>query len=390
MNILFAANGFIERGKPKQGFPNYLYRVSRALLDMGHKVIVVACGDKSVHRFVDGIEVYDVAVYYSDISPKWADVIVNDIRASWCVNKKIREILKNTKIDIIQFTTLQSIGLLYYGKTPAVMRLSAYTKHYYATFSTMAEKTVKVRSFFEIMAGKRCNAVFGPSRVEAKAYEEDFHKKVYVIETPFVNDVKQYDNRIVEQQLQDKKYVLFFGLLYYEKGILTIAEMLECFLANHSDYFWVFAGKISTIQGKNAAKILSEAAGQYSNQLIFTGALPHEQLYPVIQNAEFVVLPSIMDNFPNACIEAMYFSKIVVGTDGASFEQLIQDGVNGFLCKIGDSRDLLCKVEKAVSLPQDTKRQMEVRAHKRIERLKPERVVKQLLKFYEYVIRSAK
>ncbi len=48
-----------------------------------------------------------------------------------------------------------------------------------------------------------------------------------------------------------------------------------------------------------------------------------------------------MDNFPNACIEAMYFSKVVIGTDGASFEQLITHGKNGLLCRIGDSPDVV-------------------------------------------------
>jgi glycosyltransferase involved in cell wall biosynthesis len=113
-------------------------------------------------------------------------------------------------------------------------------------------------------------------------------------------------------------------------------------------------------------------------------------LYPIIQNADFVVLPSLMDNFPNACIEAMYFGKVVIGTDGASFEQLIDNGVNGFLCKINDPQDLLCKMNGAASLNANEKRKMCEKAHERITLLRPEIVVKKLLRFYQYVIESSK
>lgn len=385
MNILFAANDYMEYG----GFHNYLHRVTSALRDMGHKVVIVKCGKRNIHKYADGIEIWEVEVYYSNYH-QCIDVVENNIRASRCINKKIREICNNEKIDIIQFTSLRSLPLLYFGKVPSVMRLSSYTKKAYPTFETLSKDTVRVMSLFEIMAGKRCNAVFAPSEVTARAYEEDFHKRVYVIESPFINDARKVDGRIAEVQLKNRKYVLFFGNLYYEKGILTIAGMIERFLKNNQEYFWVFAGKALFINGENAIKILSDAAGAYKDRVIFLGELPHEQLYPVIQNSDFVVLPSIMENFSNACIEAMYFSKIVIGTDGASFEQLIDDHINGFLSRIADSDDLLDKVQEVVNLSAEMKRQMERKAHERTRRLKPEIVVKQLVRFYESVIEKAK
>lgn len=385
MNILFAANDYMEYG----GFHNYLHRVTRALQAMGHKVTIVKCGRKNAHRYEDGIEIWEVAVYYFN-NDRCLGVVGNSIRASICINRKIKEIRKKEKIDIIQFTSLRSLPILYFGKIPSIMRLSSYTKKAYPTFETLSKEIVGVMSFLEIMAGKRCNAVFAPSKVTAEAYEKDFRKRVYVIESPFINDVGKMDSRIAEKQLTGKKYILFFGNLYYEKGILTIAGMLKRFLESNREYYWVFAGKTLPVNGENAAKILGDAAGEYRDRVVFLGEIPHEQLYPVIQNSDFVVLPSIMENFSNACIESMYFHKIVVGTDGASFEQLIDDQISGFLSKIGDSEDLLDKVQKAVNLPDDVKKQMERKAHERVEKLKPEIVVRRLVKLYESVIETVK
>ncbi|MCX4342808.1 MAG: glycosyltransferase family 4 protein [Kineothrix sp.] len=386
MRIILTANEFVEYGKPKTGFPNYLYRVACALQKSGNEVIIVTCGNRTAHRYMDGIEVWEVVMHYYNSAYKEINVIVNNIRSSRRINRKIKEIAKSRKIDVIQFTSLFAQSLLYTGKIPSVMRLSSYAKKAYPTFETLSEKTVKTMSFFEIAAGKRCNAVFAPSEITAKAYEKDFRKKVHIIESPFINDVKRYDDRIMRQQLSDKKYVLFFGNLYYEKGILVIAEIIQRFLKDNPAYVWVFAGRSLDIKGTSAAKILSMAAGDYKDKVIFLGELPHEQLYPVIRNSDFVVLPSIMENLSNACIEAMYFSKIVIGTDGASFEQLIQNNVSGLLCKIGDSQDLLDKMEKVVRMSAKDREKMEKKAHERIERLRPEVVVKQLLRFYEQVI----
>jgi glycosyltransferase involved in cell wall biosynthesis len=58
-----------------------------------------------------------------------------------------------------------------------------------------------------------------------------------------------------------------------------------------------------------------------------------------------VVLPSLIDNLPNACLEAMALGKPVVGTRGASFEEMIRDGETGFLVPAGDAEalaDTLC------------------------------------------------
>lgn len=386
MNIIFAANDYTEHG----GFHSYLIRVTKALNEMGHKAVIVKCGEKNAHTYDNGVEVWETAVHYYKCKYQWINMIINNIKASICVNRKINEMAKSQKIDIIQFTSLKSVALLYFGKAPAVMRLSSYAKKCYSTDETFSKNTVNVMSAFEIMAGKHCNAVFAPSRATADAFEKDFHKKVHVIETPFINDVEQFDDQIVNQHLRGKKYVLFFGAMFYVKGILTIADIIERFLEQNPDYFFVFAGKALSINGKNAAKIVADGAGKHKDRVVFLGPLPHTQLYPVIQHADFVVLPSIMENFSNACIEAMYFSKVVIGTNGASFEQLIDHGVNGLLCRIADSEDLLDKMQEAVNLPKEKKRQMEFLAKKRIDRLRPEIAVRRLVRFYEKVIINSK
>ncbi len=390
MVILFAANHYIERGKPAQGFTSYLYRVTQALLKMGHIPIIVAGGNANTHHMKDGIEIYEVAfvdTYNDEDSYK---LIKNNLKLSFMINRKIKEISRTRRLDIIQFTSLSNLAFFYYGKIPAVLRLSSYSKIAYEDNQTFTPKMIKMLTLAELLSAKRCNIVFAPSRVTANAFAKDLRRKVAVIESPFFYDVDELDDSVYNEYLLRKKYVLFFGRLYAEKGVLVMADILYDFLKTNKDYYIVFCGKDDLIKGKNAKNILRTSAKNFKDRLIFIDSLPHKKLYPIIKKSEFIILPSIMENFSNACVEAMYLKKVVIGTDGASFEQLICDGKNGLLCQINDPKSLLEKMQTAVDLDSEKKKVMEYRAYQRIKLLRPEIAVGRLVKLYEHILSGKK
>lgn len=391
MNILFVANDYPERGKPTTGFPNYLYRVSLALIELGHKPMILAAGNSDSHRTEWGIKIRTVKVaqIYGE-GFQTVKYVYNAQRMGFALNREIRKIIREMHIDVIQFTSIMGLATLYYGKTPAVLRLSSYAKTYFSSYQTYSQKHVMAMSLFERMSAKRCNVIFAPCKNTADAFGKDCHRKVNVIETPFVNDVQIYDECAFDKHLRGKKYVLFFGTLYAEKGVFVIGDILEQFLQNNPDYYFVFIGHQYELNDVKADQILYEKAGKCAQRVIILKPLPHNRLYPIISHADFVVLPSLMDNLPNTCIEAMYFGRVVIGTDGASFEQLITHGKSGLLCRIGDSKDLLEKMQTALSMTEEEKQQMGKLARKRIDRLKPEYAVRELLCLYEYVIKKCK
>ncbi|MBD2519710.1 glycosyltransferase family 4 protein [Nostoc sp. FACHB-973] len=85
---------------------------------------------------------------------------------------------------------------------------------------------------------------------------------------------------------------------------------------------------------------------QYTDRLIFIDQIPHTQLYPVIAGAKLVVLPFLIDNLPNACLEAMGLGKSIIGTIGASFEELLAEGETGFLVPVGEVNALASKINE--------------------------------------------
>ena len=134
--------------------------------------------------------------------------------------------------------------------------------------------------------------------------------------------------------------------------------------------------------------IIKENAAEFQDRVIHCDRLKHNYLYPILANAYAVVLPSRVDNFPNTCIEAMAHKRIVIGTKGTSFEQLIKDGISGFLCQKDNASDLLNKIGIVLQLSPQEKTIIEEQAYKRVQRLTPEIVVNELVDFYKQVINN--
>ena len=386
MTILFATTDYVGSGKPMTGLPAYLYRVSRALSDMGHTPIIMTLGHHDFYRNDDGIEVYTIYVPSSYYKNKCVGYICNAVSKSRIMNRRIKELSYRRHIDVIQFTSLMGLPLCYTGDIPAVLRLSSYARIAFSTHISVEKTLVETMAFFERHSAKRCVAVYAPCQATADQFGRDAGRKVYVLEPPFQNEVECYDYSLADG-LKGKKYIFFFGILSPEKGIGVIAEIIYRFLDAYRDYTFVFAGQPYEVNGIHAHTLLKQRAKEYADRVILFKPLPHEQLYPIIMGAEFIVLPYFNDNLANACLEAMSFAKVVIGTDGGSFEQVIEHGYNGVLCQRNDPEDLLVQLQYVMNLSSEEKCEMEKNAKRRIDLLKPEIAVKKLVRFYGRVLR---
>ena len=123
---------------------------------------------------------------------------------------------------------------------------------------------------------------------------------------------------------------------------------------------------------------------QFADRLILLENLPHSQLYPVIDGAHLVALPSLIDNLPNSCLEAMGLGKVVIGTDGASLDELITDGVNGFLVRPNDPVALADKLIAAWEDPRLA--EISAAAKQRMQDFAPEQTMGSLLAYYAEVV----
>src|SRR5581483_7169360 len=74
----------------------------------------------------------------------------------------------------------------------------------------------------------------------------------------------------------------------------------------------------------------------HRERLVLLDAMQQAPLFGAVQHARLVVLPSLFENISNAVLEAMALGRPVLATSGTGFEEVIEDGVTGFLVPPGD------------------------------------------------------
>ncbi len=208
---------------------------------------------------------------------------------------------------------------------------------------------------------------------------------VRLIRSPFYVETREWDAAVYEQFLKGKSYVLYFGRFQVAKGFHTLVQALPRFLDRYPDAYAVLVGRdMDTQLGSSMAAFARAECRQFADRLILLENLPHDQLYPVIEGARLVALPSLIDNSPNSCLEAMGLGKVVVGTHGASFEELIADGVNGYLVPPNDPAAL---ADKLIAAWEDPKlNEMSAAAKQKMRDFAPEETVTTLLAYYAEVM----
>jgi glycosyltransferase involved in cell wall biosynthesis len=387
MRICFVTNEFVtEPSNFDGGLANYLFRISICLKQFQHEPIILIASDKDEIIFFRDIEIHRVNAMNQaceDLSQP-----IQWLFQSLILNKYIKEHLAGRNIDIIQYTGHFAMGFFRVKTIPSVARISGYRplldKYYYNPKTTLNELRMKL----EIDALKIMDGIFAPSTFVSNLIKRDEGLNVEVIESPFIYDVSSLDATVYEKYLKGKKYLLFFGTIGTLKGVHVIAEMIGELLGKYTQLFFVFIGKDNGYGRQSMIDFVLQKAGWFQDRIIRFDKMPHSQLYPIIQNCFAVVLPSLTDNFPNTCLESMAHKKIVLGTKETGFDQIIRNGINGFLCKKDSPADLLDSLVRILNLPEGEKNIIEENAFKQSLSYSAEQIIPGLITFYNNAIKN--
>lgn len=95
-----------------------------------------------------------------------------------------------------------------------------------------------------------------------------------------------------------------------------------------------------------------------------------------IAQADCVVLPSYYrEGTPRTLLEAAAMARPIVTTDAVGCREVVDDGVNGYLCKPRDATDLAAKMAEIFSLPPNEREAMGLRGREKVERDFDEKIV---------------
>ena len=386
MHIVFVTPFFVNtKHEPLTGMPRYVCKIAGFLQESGHDVEIVAgASDAKTWRY-SGIKVHN-AQWNGSVKGSALVVSAGILKRERAIQKKLRQINSENAIDIVQYAGWSGNGCMHSLKCPAVLRLSTYSKVQYVQNEDMKEY-IETYSFWERLSGRRADGIIGPSKILGEQFGKDVRKRVTIMETPYDNQIVE-DNAVYDELLVNKKYLLFYGSFTADKGFQVIGDMLSKLFQENSELVFACAGWNIKSESGDAVQEMRRKLGENRHRMLYLGVLNQQQLYPIIRHAEAVLIPSLIDNLPNACLEALSLDKIVIGTYGTSLEQMIDDGENGFLSEPGNADSLLDAVKRAYSMSDSQKQDMVTKNRILIKKYSPDAAVKKLERYYNWLIKK--
>lgn len=154
---------------------------------------------------------------------------------------------------------------------------------------------------------------------------------------------------------------LFISRIMKEKGIDQYLETAEYIKSKYSNTKFHILGfceqeyneKLNELQNKN----IIEYHGRQDN------------IIPFMQKASCIIHPTYYpEGMSNVLLEACASGRPIITTNRAGCREIVDNGINGYVIKEKDSKDLIEKVEKFINLSNEEKKQMGLAGRRKVEK----------------------
>jgi glycosyltransferase involved in cell wall biosynthesis len=204
----------------------------------------------------------------------------------------------------------------------------------YAPIDKDYSKAERLRGYFERRAMRQADLAYAPSRYLSEHFRRKHNMDVGVIRPPA--SFAAAETAPLPFSVPER-YFVHFGLLLDRKGTGLIAEALPLAWEAVPDLTMVWSGRsFDDAQMQRWRSLWGGKAGQ----VIMTGPLLRPAMQTVLTRADVAVLPSQVDNLPNTVIESLSLGIPVLGSRGASIDELVEEGRSGHLIDLGDVQGL--------------------------------------------------
>jgi glycogen synthase len=344
LRVAFLTTEFVTEHKTGGGLGNYLNRITRAFRDLGHHPEIFVLSTHPPETFVHGgVVVHRVSPADSDYVLRAVGWLTHKVRADGCfyslirilsgslgLAQAIRRRERETRFDLIQSADWQAPGLFvpHQRNRPHLIRCSLASDLYADCDGDRGPRRFWLKNL-ERAAIRRADATYAPSRFIADHLERTLKLPISVVRPPVFIE-SDVDNH--PQLNLPKRFLMHFGQLRSRKGTDWIVRALPEAWAAEPELRMVFAGQVDPFE--KAA--WSESWGDLARNVVWVGPLSKPSLYAVLGRADAAVLPSIVDNLPNTVIESLMLGIPVVGSAGASIDELVEPEVTGEVVPIND------------------------------------------------------
>ena len=397
------------------GIARYADNFARLAAEAGHAVKVIARGKASALReLAPGYQLVEfrdrqeesrqpVTVDQPDEHPGWPyNNMTPPAAASFQFSEVVEALIREEGApDIIECQEYQAVGYFLLQKklcgnpalenTPIVMHLH--------TPDCLVQRfnqypRYKLPDYWigrmELAAIRMADAVLAPSEFMTREIQQLLDGELPVIETiPYplgpAGDGKA-DSALAGQTL------VYAGRTELRKGLEPLLQTCDRLWKEGLDFRLELVGgdvptplKGGSLQAHFERKYRAHID---AGRLHFHGPQPQARCHEIMARAKAVLVPSLWENFPHTCMEAMALGKVVMASDsGGQAEMIGKDGKAGMLFSHQHLPGLEAAITRALALGEAEAREMGTRARMRIGDLcDPKRILEKRLRHFQEVI----
>lgn len=183
-------------------------------------------------------------------------------------------------------------------------------------------------------------------------------ERVHIL--PYPIDEAVFHPADVVQRKEDAQIVLYVGRLMRRKGVFALAQAIPIVARACPQAIFLFVGSNpgSAYDLNQQREILQQiGVHELQQRVSFLPRQSREQLLSLYHRAAVCVVPSLYDNLPYACLEAMACGKPVVASAVGGLAEIIVSGENGLLAP-PDQPQMLA--EQLIGLLNDSERRRQL------------------------------
>jgi glycosyltransferase involved in cell wall biosynthesis len=314
--------------------------LAEALVSRGHDVHVVGYYDQAnpSDETQSGVRVVRLSSRSGRLGP-W----VNRVR----LHRTLKQIANAGAIDILEAPDFEGpSAFLPRCSRARVVRLHGSHRYFSDERRTPHSRSV---AFFERRALFEADAV-----VSVSAYTAQRTRALFALrrEIPVIHNAVSIPAAVVRKdEYRTLGRIVYFGTLAEKKGVLPLAEAWRQFHAEFPEWQLVLLGRDAIYQGRSVKAMMIERMGEAAKAAEFTGAVDHDTILQRLPNFDFTVLPSYSEAFALAPMEAMALGVPVVVSNMSSGPELVDNGVDGWLCDPRDPQTILGAMRRAALDP---------------------------------------
>jgi glycosyltransferase involved in cell wall biosynthesis len=240
----------------------------------------------------------------------------------------------------------------WFYKKPLVVR-TGYTlsqlENQLKRYSVITRKTIEL---IEKFAYK-----FADIAVVASQHNKDYLIKKYQIKAEKIQVIGNYiDIQIFFPDTSIKKEpnkIIFVGRLSAEKNLYNLIDAITK------------TNLVLDIYGQGPLrKKLESYAIKKKSKVNFMGVVANSELPQILNRYQYYILPSFYEGMPKTLLEAMACGLVCIGTDVTGINEVIEDGVNGYLTKGTDYIEI---VKTMLKISQSTNNLITIKSRVLIE-----------------------